>query len=139
MSTPPKISEEDKARDLKVLHILLTHQGKDHKIGRWELVEKVYGEPVPVDQQNDGNLKDREIRYSVARLRSQGYLICDLGDGTGRWMAANPDEFWEFYNFYISPIKARAEVIRSMKKAATDRWPDLAQLSLFDLKEVEIR
>jgi hypothetical protein len=123
--------------DRKVLHILLRHQGKANRIGRWELVDQVFGESVPADQQNDGHLWDREIRYSVGRLRAEGHLICDLGDGTGRWMASRPEEFWEFYNFYVKPIKTRAELIRSMKKAANEKWPDLNQPSLFDLKSLE--
>ena len=87
--------------------------------------------------QNDDNFYDREIRYSVGRLRTEGHLICDLGDGAGRWMAANEKEFWEFYSYYVKPIKSRAETIRAMKKAAEQKWPNLMQPSLFDMAEME--
>ena len=123
--------------DRTVLHILLRHQGKDSRIGRWELVEEVYGGPVLPVYQNDDNFYDREIRYSVGRLRTEGHLICDLGDGAGRWMAANEKEFWEFYSYYVKPIKSRAETIRAMKKAAEQKWPNLMQPSLFDMAEME--
>jgi hypothetical protein len=121
--------------DREVLHILLHHQGKQNRIGRWELVENVFGEPVPAELQNDDNMGDRMIRYSVGRLRAAGHLICDLGDGSGRWIAANETEFWEFYGYYIKPIKTKAEVARALKKAAEEKWPNLMQPSLFDMSE----
>jgi len=125
------------ALDRNVLHILLQHQGKANAVGRWSLVAQVFGADVPMEMRNDDNLQDRDIRYTVGRLREAGHLICDLGDGAGRWLAANEQEFWEFYSYYVKPIKARAGVIRAMKKAAADRWPNLLQPSLFDLAEVE--
>ena len=127
----------DEQIDREVLYILLAHQGKDNRIDRWDLVEKVFGVPVPADLQNDDNILDRTIRYSVGRLRAAGHLICDLGDGSGRWVAASETEFWEFYSYYVKPIKARADVAKAMKKAAADKWPDLMQPSLFDLSAME--
>lgn len=121
--------------DRIVLRILLRHAGKENRIGRWDLVQQVFGEPVLPDNQNDDNLYDREIRYAVGRLRSGGHLICDLGDGAGRWMASSEQEFWEFYTYYIKPIRARASVAREMKKAAMKRFPNLLQPSLFTVVE----
>lgn len=123
--------------DRQVLHILLAHQGKPNRIGRWELVEQVKGVPAPMELRNDDNLDDREIRYAVGRLRAAGHLICDLGDGAGRWMAANEKEFWEFYGYFVKPIKSKSEVARAMMKAAKQRWPNLMQPRLFDLAEME--
>ncbi len=128
----------NEALDRDVLHILLLHQGKSNRIGRWELVERVFGGPVLPEFQNDDNLYDRDIRYSVGRLRAAGYLICDLGDGTGRWMAANEKEFWEFYGYFVKPIKSKAEVARALKKSAQQKWPNLMQPSLFDAVELEM-
>src|SRR5688572_19502334 len=123
--------------DRGLLHILLRHRGKKNAIGRWELVEKVYGQPVPMELQNDDNLQDRDIRYAVARLRTAGHLICDLGTGSGRWIAADEKEFWEFYSYYVKPIKSRAEVARALKKAAEIEFPNLRQPALFDLDALE--
>lgn len=123
--------------DRAVLQFLLRHQGKRNAVDRWELVEQVFGEPVPPEEQNDDHPQDREIRYAVGRLRKQGYLICDLGDGAGRWMASNADEFWEFYHYYVKPIKAKADVARALKKAALEQFPGLMQPRLFDYAEME--
>lgn len=133
-----KTPEELAALDRNVLHILLRHQGKAYAIDRWELVKEIFGGPVLPEFQNDDNMYDRDIRYAVGRLREAGHLICDLGDGKGRWMAANESEWWEFYAYYVKPIKSRAEVIRAMKKAAQERWPNLMQPSLFDLGDLDV-
>lgn len=123
--------------DREVLFILLRHQGKENRVDRWELVERVFGEPVEPLLRNDNNLYDRDIRYAVGRLRAAGHLICDLGDGAGRWMAATEKEFWEFYGYFIKPIKSRSDVARALKEAARKRWPNLMQPSLFDLADLE--
>jgi hypothetical protein len=138
MTVPTQTREEASVMDQRILSILLQHQGKANSIDRWDLVEMILGEPVPADQRNDSHRTDRLIRYSVARLRIAGHLILDLGDGSGRYMAGSAAEFWEFYGYYVEPIKTRAEVIRSMKKTAEERWPDLAQPSLFDINSLEI-
>ena len=118
--------------DREVLFQLGFHVGKENAVERWALVEKIHGVAVPIEQRNDDNLLDREIRYSVGRLRMRGYLICDLGSGTGRWIAATAEEFWEFYSYYTKPIKARADVARALKAAALVKFPNLNQPSLFD-------
>ena len=126
---PPQTNDQ---LDSDVLFHLGYHIGKQNAADRWELVEKIYGVAVPQSERNDDNLFDREIRYAVGRLRLKGHLICDLGNGNGRWLAANEDEFWEFYAYYVKPIKSRAEVARALKAAAQERFPNLLQPSLFD-------
>lgn len=123
--------------DRTVLHFLLRCQGKANAMDRWDLVEKVFGKPVPMEERNDDHMLDRDIRYAVGRLRAQGCLICDLGDGAGRYMAASADEFWAFYQYYVKPIQSRAAIARAMKKAAQEQFPDLLQPSLFDYAEME--
>lgn len=41
--------------DRNVLHILLRRQGKENAIDRWALVAQIFGEPVPLEKQNDNN------------------------------------------------------------------------------------
>jgi len=128
----------DEELDRNVLYWLREHVGKANAVDRWDLVAYVFRtDPVPMELRNDDNIQDREIRYAVGRLRAEGHLICDLGDGNGRWMAANEKEFWEFYGYYVKPIKSRAEVARALKDAAQRRWPNLLQPSLFEAAKVE--
>jgi hypothetical protein len=83
---------------------------------------------------NDDNIHDREIRLSIGRLRAEGHLICDLGDGNGRYIAANETEFWEMYSRYLKPIKKQSDTLRAMKKSAARQWPNILQMSLFELE-----
>lgn len=132
MTTPMSDEELDRAITFEMSY----HEGKQNRIDRWDLVEKVFRVQVPPQERNDDNLLDRAIRMSVSRLRSKGWLICDLGDGQGRYMAQSVDEFWEFYSFFVKPIRSKAETARAMKEFAKRRWPNLLQPSLFDLGEI---
>ena len=126
---------DDEQLDKEVLHFLSKCVGKEHALDRWLLVVNIYGVMVPLAERNDDNPLDREIRYAVARLREQGHLICDLGNGKGRYMAANEAEFWEMYAYYAKPIQKRAETLKAMKKAAAQKWPNMLQPSLFNFEE----
>lgn len=96
--------------DKMVLYFLSRHVGENNKIERWALVERVFGSPVPLAMRTNDNKQDRDIRESVRRLRNQGHLICDMGDGDGRWIA---------------------QTARAMKRAAAQKFPNLLQPSLF--------
>lgn len=120
--------------DKNVLFVLSQHVGKQNAIPRWEMAEKIFNIQIPRTAQNDDNVQDREIRYAIGRLRGQGYLICDLGDGNGRYLAETETEFWEMYNAYVKPIRTRAGVARAMKLAAQKKFPNLLQPALFDFE-----
>lgn len=122
-----KLTDEELDRGL--ITILNQHVGKRQAINRWDLVEKIFGR-VPQHLQHDDNIDDRQIRYAVSRLREEGNLICDLGNGNGRYLAANEGEFWELYAYYKKPIEARARVLRAMEKAAEEKWPDVLQMKM---------
>ena len=132
-NTIPQFTDDELDERLKREFVL--HQGKEQAVKRWNLVTSVYGTGSDMPQ-NDDNLQDRQIRSAVERLRNHGWLICDLGNGKGRYLAANPDEYWEFRSSYLKPLRARAKVIRAMDKAAQEKYPNLLQPSLFDLSDV---
>lgn len=129
---PEKLNDQE--LDRQVLHLITQHVGKANAIDRWVMVEKLFGAEA-VEPQSDDNIWDREIRYSVNRLRLAGWHICDLGDGHGRYIAQNEAEFWEWYGSYAKPLKSRADILRAVKKSAMERWPNLLQPSLFNLDE----
>ena len=133
MNEFPEFTDDELDERLKRLFVL--HQGKENAVKRWILVTSVYGAGADMPQ-NDGNLQDRQIRYSVERLRSHGWLILDLGDGRGRYLCNSEEEYWEFRRSYLKPLRARAKVIRAMDKGAQLKYPDLMQPALFDLDEL---
>jgi len=116
----------DEQLDAEVLFQLKQHVGRSRPIGRWELVAKILGPVVP-QAQNDNNPADRMIRKSVERLRKQGVLICDMGDGIGRYLAATVEEYRLFRAMYGSRAYEVIATIQEMDKAAEDEFPDLLQ------------
>lgn len=116
----------DKQLDAEVLHVLKQHVGRKNPIGRWELVAKIFG-PVSPLEQNDGNLADRQIRETVNRLRRSGVLICDMGDGVGRYLAETADEYQAFRLKYGSRAYEVLETLREMDKAAEQEFDNALQ------------
>lgn len=115
--------------DKEVLYILNQHVGQENAIDRWDLVAKLFG-AVAIHLRNDSNREDREIRESVSRLRTQGKLICDLGNGQGRYMAATKAEFWAMYRRYEKPIETGKKTLKAMMDAAEEKWEDLLQMKM---------
>ena len=116
--------------------LFLEHQGQAKAIKRWDLVVKVFGEGSDIPRSDD-NLQDRSIRSAVERLRRHGVLILDFNDGRGRFLCKDEEEYWNFRSRYLKPLKARANTIKVLDKAAQQKFPSLLQPSLFDLSEVE--
>lgn len=125
----------DDELDERLKRLFVLHQGKEQAIKRWELVTSVYGVGADLPQ-NDDNLQDRGIRSAVERLRSHGWLILDMADGRGRYLCTTEEEYWEFRTRYLKPLRARANTIHSMDKAAVLKFPNLLQPSLFELDEL---
>jgi hypothetical protein len=116
----------DEQLDAEVLFAIKQHVGRQHPIGRWELVAKIFG-PVAAGDQNDNNPADRQIRESVERLRKRGVLICDMGDGVGRYMAETYDEYKAFRAKYGSRAFAIIDTLHEMDEAAKREFPDILQ------------
>ena len=110
------------------------HQGRENAIKRWDLVVKIFGVGSDVPRDDD-NLQDRSIRAAVERLRRHGVLILDMNDGRGRFLCRAEEEYWDFRNRYLKPLRARADTIKLLDKAARVTFPNLMQPALFDLEE----
>jgi len=108
------------------LFFLKGHTGKENPMGRWEMVAKIYG-PEACFPESDDNFADRQIRQAVARLRKRGVLICDMGDGMGRYLAATLEEYQGFRRYYGAGAFEKMETIRRMDQAAEQEWPEVLQ------------
>jgi hypothetical protein len=115
----PVYTEEN--LDREVLFFIQGHFGKANPVGRWTLVEKIYGSAAG-ERQTDDNIFDRAIRESKERLRNQGYLICDLMDGNGCYMATNAEEYWEFRTKFGSRISKIAKTLQAMDASAARQF-----------------
>lgn len=121
--------KNDEQLDRDVLFWLKHHIGKQNAIGRWELVQRIFGEEA-ARVQSDENPYDRQIREAVVRLRRSGLLICDMGDGRGRYIAATLEEYQAFRKYYGAGAFEKLETIREMDKAAGRTWSDPLQEKL---------
>lgn len=119
----------DEVLDGEVLFVIRQHRGKQNAIGRWELVERLFGRAA-CEPRNDQNTADRDIRDSVSRLRKRGVLICDMGDGAGRYIASTVEEYQAFRLRYGSGAFDVMETLREMDKAAAQEWPNPLQQRL---------
>lgn len=90
------------------------------------LVARIFG-AVASTEQNDGNIADRQVRGSVNRLRRNGVLVCDMGDGSGRYLAETADEYREFRLKYGSRAYEVLETLREMDKAAERQFDNPLQ------------
>ena len=77
--------------------------------------------------QNDNHHGDRHIRESVERLRKQGVLICDMGDGVGRYLPETVEEYRAFRAKYSSRAFAIIDTVREMDEAAKSEWSEFEQ------------
>ena len=135
----PKISlMSDDDLDANVQFFMNRHIGEANKIDRWEMVEKIFNFIVPAHERNDDHPQDRAIRDSVRRLRNQGVLICDMGDGDGRYLENSWEEFIRFYSYFVKPISAKAQTARAMLRAAKQKYQSKLQPSLFDAPPVMV-
>ena len=117
----PRLTDDQ--LDKEVLFQLKQHRGKAHPIGRWELVVKIYGLGADLPR-SDENFADREIRYAVNRLRKSGVLICDMGDGLGRFLPESIEEYRAFRTKFVGRAYDVIETANAMDKAANEEFPD---------------
>ena len=122
----PKSNDE---LDLAVRQALQWSRGVDLAMDRWDLVRQIFG-PGSDFPRDFNNRYDRAIRASVERLRHAGHLICDLGDGSGRFFASCKEEYLAFRAVYGSHAFPILENIHRMDKAAAAVWPDPLQPGL---------
>jgi hypothetical protein len=130
---PIKMTEEE--LDKTVKFFMRQHQGRENAVERWSLVVKVFGVGSDIPRTDD-NPSDRLIREAVSRLRTHGVMICDMGDGRGRFVATTEDEWRAFRSSYLKPLVSRASVIRAMDKHAVKVWPNLLQPALFEIDDL---
>lgn len=118
----------DEDLDKEVLYVLKQHVGKQHPVGRWEFVTKIFGLLAAAPHlRNDSNVADRQVRESIARLRTQGVLVCNMGDGLGSYLAETLTEYQEFRAYFGSAAYEKIAIINKMDDAAKEIFPDLLQ------------
>lgn len=112
-----------------VLRVLSFHVGRERAIKLPELTRQV----ARITGMDYGESLKRQVRGCVAGMRKEGHLICaaHTSDG-GYFLAANLAEVTEFLEGDLNArIRDMSETVRSMRRAAHERWGDAFQASLF--------
>lgn len=122
----PNTFISDDELDHEVLYVINMHRGQQNAISRWEMVEKVFGRDAALVR-SDGNTQDRQLRRSIERLRKQGHIISNLGEGSGYFLATTPEEYQAFRSAYGAHAFPIMETIKEMDKAAREQWPNPLQ------------
>jgi hypothetical protein len=110
----------------KIMTELAHHVGKAYALDRWDLVLLMFGYEE-VDPRNDSNRADRAVRKAIESLRSQGRIICNLGDGAGWFLPATDEEYRAFRAVYGSHAFPIMENLQAMDHAAQEQWPNALQ------------
>ena len=123
----PKTFLSDDALDHEVLYQLMQHIGQQNAIERRTLMERVYGLGLTVPADLDANIFDRQVRRSIERLRHQGHLIANMGNGDGYYVISKLEEYQAFRAMYVSHAVPIMEAARQMDREAERKWPNPAQ------------
>lgn len=126
MSEPREVYESIVERvpvgvDADLLAVLQMHVGKDQRISRRAMIERVFGVKVAEGENLSNNSYDRQIRESIERLRGQHLILSSSGDG-GYWMPGSLDEVTEFTAEIVSRARKMEDYARHMERMAVEMF-----------------
>lgn len=113
-----------------VAYYVSQHRGEANAILRRDLVVHVFGEAALFNEAEFAKF-DRRVRKSVERLRNDGQIICNMGNGEGYYEAETQAEYLAFRAVYGSHAFPILATIKQMDAAAEKRWAGVLQPSLF--------
>ena len=112
--------------DRILLRILSFHNGREHAIGRGEVVQALKSHGFDVDE--------RQAREAIHDLRRKGNLICSApGKGGGYYLAESHKDVREFFKRELHP-KAMdlLETEKAMREAAKQKFGEAIQEELWE-------
>jgi hypothetical protein len=121
------ITKTDEEIEREVLSILSFHKGKDKRISRWELVERIFGREAAANRSNN-NSYDRKIRSMIEKNRDS-YLIVSSSGLSGYWLAADLDDVELIAQEYVDRSRKMEERARNIRRRGRDQFG--SQIPLF--------
>ncbi len=104
----------------QVLYILSLHKGKENRISRWELVEKIFGPQAAANRSNN-NPFDRKIREIIASYRDT-YLIVSSSGVAGYWLAADMEDVETIAQEYVDRSREMEQHARDLRRRGAEKF-----------------
>lgn len=111
----------------QVLYVLSLHKGRENRISRWELVERIFGREAAANRGNN-NPYDRKIREIIEQHRDE-YLICSSSGIGGYWLAADMEDVELIAQEYVNRSRKMEERARNIRRHGSETFGP--QLKLF--------
>ncbi len=121
------INKDKTEIEAEVRHILSFHKGKDNRISRWEIVERVFGREAAANRGNN-NPFDRQIRDVVRKYRDTDF-ICSSSGQAGYWIANGMEDVNEIADQMRAQARALEEQARTVVKRGVEYFGP--QIELF--------
>jgi hypothetical protein len=71
---------------------------------------------------------DRMVRGAIEDLRQAGWMICNMANDSGYFLAESSQEYQEFRRLYVSYATTILSRVRAMDKTAENKWGATALL-----------
>ena len=112
--------EEREEVERQVRHILTFHKGRENRISRWELVEKIFGREAAADRSGN-NPFDRQIRNAIEKYRDIDFIVSSSGSA-GYWLATDMNDIETIANEYEDRSRAMEEKVRNLRKRGAETF-----------------
>lgn len=116
-----KFNKTDEEIESEVRHILSFRKGKENKISRWELVERVFGREAAANRSSNNNLYDRKIREAIAKWRDIDLIVSSSGS-SGYWLAADMEDIELIAEEYVKRSRIMEEKARNLRKRGAEKF-----------------
>lgn len=114
------IEKTDEQIEPEVRHILSFRKGRENRISRWELVERVFGREAAANRGNN-NPYDRKIREVIAKYRDID-LIVSSSSVPGYWIAADMQDIETIAEEYVKRSREMEEKARNLRRRGAEKF-----------------
>lgn len=108
-----------------ILIALNRHHGRLNRIGKWELMEIVFGEKIPPDLRHSEYLYCGKFRRAIKFLRSKGQLIGSDSAGCF-WMM---DDMYDVFEMAEKYRRRANDLFQSASRLETTAWAHFSDQS----------
>ena len=114
------LDKTDEEIETEVRHILSYRKGKEQRISRWELVERVFGREAAANRSNN-NQYERKIRAVIEKYRDIDLIVSSSG-ADGYWLARDMNDIETIAQEYINRSRKMEEKARNLRRRGAEKF-----------------